>query len=147
MVSWTTGGPKRWAIAHNLALSVRQNAPQLERLEPEPTSSQPKTVLGWAMGWALIMSRLCWAAVLCPRSCPLQEPHGSEAFLVIHLFLAFVCCCSLSWTAKRGLCGGLSLINPEVGLIKGLFWAYPGIAPEGSMLLLSIRESDPQVFH
>ncbi|CAJ1394585.1 unnamed protein product [Effrenium voratum] len=32
VVSWTTGGPKRWAIAHNLALSVRQNAPQLERI-------------------------------------------------------------------------------------------------------------------
>ena len=31
IVSWTTGGPKRWSIAHNLALSIRKNTPQLER--------------------------------------------------------------------------------------------------------------------
>ena len=30
IVSWTTGGPKRWSIAHNLALSIRKNTPELE---------------------------------------------------------------------------------------------------------------------
>ncbi|CAE8587874.1 unnamed protein product, partial [Polarella glacialis] len=30
VVTWTTGGPKRWSIAHNLALSIRRNAPELE---------------------------------------------------------------------------------------------------------------------
>lgn len=28
VVSWTTGGPKRWSIAHNLALSIRKNTPE-----------------------------------------------------------------------------------------------------------------------
>ena len=32
IVSWTTGGPKRWSIAHNLALSIRRNTPELERI-------------------------------------------------------------------------------------------------------------------
>jgi len=31
IMSWTTGGPKRWSIAHNLALSIRRNTPHLER--------------------------------------------------------------------------------------------------------------------
>ncbi|CAE7226437.1 unnamed protein product [Symbiodinium sp. KB8] len=30
IVSWTTGGPKRWSIAQNLALSIRRNTPELE---------------------------------------------------------------------------------------------------------------------
>ena len=28
VISWTTGGPKRWSIAHNLALSIRKNTPE-----------------------------------------------------------------------------------------------------------------------
>ncbi|CAE7270348.1 unnamed protein product [Symbiodinium sp. CCMP2456] len=32
IVSWTTGGPKRWSIAHNLALSIRRNTPELESI-------------------------------------------------------------------------------------------------------------------
>jgi len=30
IASWTTGGPKRWSIAQNLALSIRRNTPELE---------------------------------------------------------------------------------------------------------------------
>ena len=32
VVSWTTGGPKRWSIALNLGLSIRKNAPELEAI-------------------------------------------------------------------------------------------------------------------
>ena len=31
VVTWTTGGPKRWSIAENLGLSIRRNVPEAVR--------------------------------------------------------------------------------------------------------------------